>query len=94
MVMWSLLDHFRSHIFIGTTKCVPLLLEVRLNCPPKITNFDYISFFDQNIFWFYVSMYKTLSVHVIYSGAGLYEIFECKLLSQILLPSNDKEQIA
>lgn len=92
--MWPLLDHFRSHIFIGTTECVSLLLEVCLNRPAKITNFDYVSFFDQYILWFDVSMYKTLSMHVIYSGAGLYEIFECKLLGQILLPPDDKEQIA
>jgi len=94
MVMWPILYHLRSHIFQRTTKRIPLFFKISLHGPSKIADFDDISFFDQNILWFDISMDQSLLMHVVYTRAGLYKEFESELLSQVLLFTNHEKEIA
>ena len=93
MVVVFILNHFWSHVLESSTKCVSLLHVIRLNTPPKITNLDDIALFDQNIFWFNISMNNSLYIQIVYTRTDLNEKVECCVFAQILFFSNKIEKI-
>ena len=66
---------------------------IRLYTPTEITDFDDISILYENIFWFDISMDKTLLVQVVNTGAYLNEEIKCSVFTQVLLFTNKIEQI-
>jgi len=91
--MILVLYHFWSHIFECSTECVSLLHVVWLDTPSKITDFDDVSFFDQNVLRFDVSMDETLFMEIIDSRANLNEKVKCSVFAQKLFFSDQIEQI-
>ena len=63
--MSLILNHLRSHILQGSTKCVPHLTIVSLYTPAEVTDFDDIAFLDQDVFWLNIPMNETLLMHKI-----------------------------
>ena len=47
--MRLVLDHFGSHVLERAAECVSLLVCIGLNAPSKITEFDDVTIFDQNV---------------------------------------------
>ena len=88
VVVSLVLDHFWSHVLQGTTKSIPLLTMIRLNTPSKITNFNDVALFDQDIFRLNISVDKSLLVHVVDAGAYLDEKVEGSVLTQVLFFSD------
>lgn len=93
MVVIFILDHFRGHVLKSSAKSISLLHMIRLYTPTEITDFDDISILDENIFWFDISMDKTLLVQVVNTGAYLNEEIKCSIFTQVLLFTNKIEQI-
>jgi len=67
---------------------------VALNAPSKITNFNYVSVFDENVFGLDVSMNEALFMHVVNTRAHLNKEVKCSVLAEELLLTDEIEEIA
>lgn len=97
VVMCLLGYHFRGHIFQSPAESVPLLAIFfrLLNTPPKITNFQYITFPHQQIFRFEVSVDKSMFVQKVNARNCLDKKVKSLILTQRFLPvSDEKKQVA
>ena len=65
-----------------------------LYTPAEVADFDDVSFFDKNVFWFDVPMNQALLVHKVNAWADLDEEVECSVFAQELFLSNEVEQVA
>lgn len=92
--MRPILYHLGSHILQRTTKGIPLFTKISLYGPSKITDFDDISFFDENVLRFDISVDQSLFMHVVNSWAGLDKVFESEFLGQVLFFANQEKEIA
>jgi len=90
--MIFVLNHLWSHVLQRATKCISLLHMVNLHTPSKITNFDDVAIFDQNIFRFDISMNETLFVQIVNPRADLDEEVErCIFAQELLFPDKVKQ---
>lgn len=87
------MDHFGCHVFERATKSVPLLVDFSLDAPSKITNFNDVSFLDQNVLRLDVAMYQTLLMHVVDAGTDLDEEVEGRVFAQESLLPDQIEQV-
>ena len=93
MVVSLILNHFWSHIFKCSTKSISHLTIVSLYTPSKITNFDNISLFDENVLRFNISMNETLFMHKVDTRTDLNEEVKRCIFTEVLLFSNQVEKI-
>ena len=61
---------------------------VWLDAPTEITDFDYISIFDKDVFRFDVTMNQSLFMQIINTWANLYEKVKSSILTQKLFFPN------
>lgn len=78
--MRLLVDHLWSHILKSTTESISWLTYICLDAPAKVTDFDDIALLDKDILGFYISVDKSLLVHVIDTAAHLDEKVESSIL--------------
>jgi len=91
--MSLVLNHFGGHILKRSTKRISLLAVVRLDTPPEIAYFDYVSFFYKYVFGLDISVNESLFVHVVYSRAYLDEEVKGCVFTQRLFFSDQEKQI-
>jgi hypothetical protein len=94
VIVILILNHLWSHVFKSSTKGVSLLHVIRLNAPAEITDFNDVSFFDQDIFRLDISVNETLLVHVVDTTAHLNEEVKGSVFGQELLLTNQVKQVA
>jgi hypothetical protein len=92
--MRLILNHLRSHVLESPTEGISLLTVVGLDAPSKVADFNDIAFLYENIFWFDVSMDKSLFVHVVDAWTDLNEEVKGSVFTQILLSPNEVEEVA
>tara|TARA_B110000285_G_C15025275_1_gene563826 strand:+ start:48 stop:287 length:240 start_codon:yes stop_codon:yes gene_type:complete len=79
--MIFVLYHFWGHIFESSAERVSLLHMVGLDTPTKITNFNDVSIFDQDVLRFDISVDQSLFMEIIDSGTNLNEKVKCGIFT-------------